>query len=153
MKLKQGKLVGFVALALSATALLAACYTTVAVVCVPAGTVLSSTPVQCRAGSLTATLYDQTYTTQDAITFDTVAATGWGRTGKISVTVVNTVGIGTRTIDPNTCDITINPNAGSVAISCGGSVEDPNSAPCLVAMNQPPSSPLLIALANEILQQ
>jgi len=116
----------------------AGCYYTAAQVCVPAGTVLSSTAVPCTCGpECNATLYDQVTTTGDAYTLVAPSVDGnhtSGNTAVVNGTATTTVGVQTTTVDPNTCNVTINPNAGTATISCPAQAADPNSAACYLVM-------------------
>ena len=112
----------------------AGCYYTALSVCVPSGTILTSKAVYCHCGSeCTATLYNQTTTTDDAYTtsaLSTDANHTSGHTGVLATIVSNTVGVQTTTVDPATCIITIDPSAGTATITCEGTAADPDSPPC-----------------------
>lgn len=109
------------------------CYYTDVEVCLPAGTIIWQQRVTCYTGSRWATLFDQDYLEADS--YRPVAHTvnpqhTSGFVNKISASILIMVSYGTRRVDPNTCNITITPNAGIAVFYCYGEAADPNSAEC-----------------------
>lgn len=115
------------------------CYYTSTAVCKAKGTVVSSTAVACRSGSLSATLYNQVIL--DAPTYRYVAASGTdggdSRQGKVRRSYDNTVPCTTTTVDPATCNISIRPMAVVARVVCDGEAADPNARKCQFARNAP----------------
>ena len=138
----------------------AACYHTLFTPCLPAGHVLSQTPVQCRAGSLTATLYNQDVTGAAALICTAVDIAPPVQTGNVgtitNVSIVNVVPVNSYTVDPATCDITITYNVGLASITCtGGSMADPESGTCYLvglptSVMRPYSDGNIIAVSDAV---
>lgn len=115
------------------------CYYTSTAVCKPIGTVLSQTPVPCRTGSLTATLYDQMITEQPSYRYIAVEGTDGldGRAGKRPRSFENYVPFTRISVDPATCNIMIRKGAGIVRIVCSGEEADPQAWRCQYALTIP----------------
>jgi len=114
----------------------AGCYYTDNAVCLPAGTVISSSPVQCNWGSGSATLYDQDFTEQNAykpIAKDVNPQHTNGHTQKVAAIGVNMVSVGTTRVKPN-CDVVITSGVYNIQVNCQGDAADDNSPVCYLVM-------------------
>jgi hypothetical protein len=86
--------------AVLSTSAVANCYYTGVEVCAPAGTTLSSQPVQCRWSGGWATLYNTLFTEQDAFRPKAKPLDYYntsGRVGIVAAAIINTVSVGQTT--------------------------------------------------------
>ncbi len=117
------------------------CYYTDGEVCLAAGTIIWQQAVRCRWGSDNwATLYDQDYLEGNGyrpLARKVNAQHPTGYVDKIPAAILNVVSYGTRRVDPNSCNVTITPNAGYAVFYCYGEAANTNSDQCFYVESGP----------------
>jgi hypothetical protein len=118
----------------------AGCYYKQIQQCLPVGYTLHSSDVRCHMGSVWMTLQNQTNTAEVVYTLkakNVDADHSSGYTNKIISTIKSSIMISTTIVDPDTCQVTVTPNAGGEIVECGASWPDTNSPACWFVYNTP----------------